>query len=198
MPTGYTAELMEKGESFNSFVLHCARAFGALVMMRDEPKDAPIPETFKPSDYYIKALAKAKKEHKILSTMTNDEKIAFGTAEKEKNTKHHMEWLAKATMENERLTEMQSLVRAWKPPTGDHQGLKDFMLDQIKISMNNLSYTEREIAKDQEKSPMAFYVAAVSSAEWNIKYYIEENTKEIERSESRTKWVNQLRASLGE
>ena len=59
MPTGYTAELMEKGEPFNRFVMRCARAFGALIDLRDAQMDAPIPEKFEPSDYHVKALAKA-------------------------------------------------------------------------------------------------------------------------------------------
>ena len=36
MPTGYTHELHEGEEiSFEKFVMSCARAFGALVLMRD-------------------------------------------------------------------------------------------------------------------------------------------------------------------
>ena len=45
MPTGYTAGILE-GETFEQYALQCAKAFGALVMMRDEPSDAPIPDQF--------------------------------------------------------------------------------------------------------------------------------------------------------
>lgn len=37
MPTGYTASVQEgKVTEFRDFAMECARAFGALVMMRDE------------------------------------------------------------------------------------------------------------------------------------------------------------------
>ena len=61
MPTGYTATLMEKGQDFPDFVLLCARAMGATIMLRDEPLDAPIPE-FQPSDYSAKQLEESKEE----------------------------------------------------------------------------------------------------------------------------------------
>jgi hypothetical protein len=57
MPTGYTAKLMEEGQSFPEFAMRCARNFGALIMMRDESLDVPIPEQFEPSDYYRKKLS---------------------------------------------------------------------------------------------------------------------------------------------
>lgn len=196
MPTGYTAELMDKGMYFKTFVLQCARAFGALIMMRDDPMNTPIPEKFEPSDYNLKALAEAKEKHKALAEMTNDEKIAFGEAEREATINRHKEWLSRDEVQNKRLLEMELQVQAWRPPTADHEGLKKFMLEQIEISLNDLSYISKEITKAQERSPMAFYVDAVSGAERNIEYHTKENTKEIERSESRTKWVNQLRASL--
>ena len=59
MPTGYTAKLMEQGQTFPEFIMSCARAFGALIMMRDDPANAPIPEKFEPSDYHVRALKKA-------------------------------------------------------------------------------------------------------------------------------------------
>lgn len=53
MPTGYTANVPD-GITFEQFVWQCARGMGALVMMRDEPTGAPIPERFEPSDYNAK------------------------------------------------------------------------------------------------------------------------------------------------
>ena len=47
MPTGYTAPIKD-GISFNDFMWGCARAFGALIMMRDDPPGTPIPERFEP------------------------------------------------------------------------------------------------------------------------------------------------------
>ena len=196
MPTGYTAELMEKGMGFKPFVLQCARAFGALIEMRDDRMDAPIPDKFEPNDYYSKALAAATQKHTRLQGMSDDEKIAFGGQEKEKSVIGHQESLARATSENERLSEMARQVKAWKPPTPDHNGLKEFMLDQIKISMNDLSYSHQYLKEAEERSPMSYYVTAVSRAAWNINYHTKEHQKELKRTEDRTEWVKQLRMSL--
>ena len=50
MPTEYTDAIAD-GISFNDFMMKCARGMGALIMMSDEPSDAPILEQFEPSDY---------------------------------------------------------------------------------------------------------------------------------------------------
>jgi hypothetical protein len=61
MPTGFTADICKGAEvSFEDFAMTCARAFGALYSMRDEPMDAPIPETFVASGYHADELEKAK------------------------------------------------------------------------------------------------------------------------------------------
>ena len=60
MPTGYTAMLTEEKEiTFEDFALKCARAFGALIEMRDESLDAKIPEEFKVTEYHTVELNRA-------------------------------------------------------------------------------------------------------------------------------------------
>jgi len=50
MPTGYTLDLYDgKNITFKEFVMKCAGAFGALISMKDESLDAPIPEHLEPS-----------------------------------------------------------------------------------------------------------------------------------------------------
>jgi hypothetical protein len=46
MPTGYTAAIGE-GIEFDKFVMQCARAMGACVMMRDEPIGPKLREDMK-------------------------------------------------------------------------------------------------------------------------------------------------------
>lgn len=63
MTTGYTVDMYEGKEvSFPEFATKCARAFGALVSMREEPLDAPIPEEFKPSSYHVEQLEELRNE----------------------------------------------------------------------------------------------------------------------------------------
>jgi hypothetical protein len=196
MPTGYTAKLMESGETFPEFIMGCARAFGALIEMRDSPNDAPIPDKFEPSDYNAKRLISAREELVKLKAMSIEERTTFGEAAKAEDIERSRKYLEKALAENSRLEEMAAQVRAWTPPTKDHQGLKDFMLQQIDVSKNSVDYSERSLTEAQAKPAKVYYVEAVSSAARDIKYHTEGNAKEVERTNSRTEWVQQLRASI--
>jgi hypothetical protein len=196
MPTGYTAKLMESGQTFPEFIMGCARAFGALIEMRDSPNDAPIPDKFEPSNYNAKRLIEAREELAKLKAMSTEERADFGEAAKAEDIERSRGYLEKALTENSRLEDMAAQVRAWTPPTKDHQGLKDFMLQQIEVSKNGVDYSEKSLAEAQAKPATAYYVEAVSGAARNIKYHTEGNEKEVERSNSRTEWVQQLRASI--
>lgn len=196
MPTGYTAKLMDEGESFPAFVMSCARAFGALVTMRDDPSDTPIPETFEPSDYHAKAIQEAREKHARLRTMQEDQRVSYAnslrTAAISSATGYHL----KGAEENKRLEAMEAQVRAWEPPTDDHKGLRDFMLEQIKISKNDLSYSINRVTEVQDKTLESYFIEDLSGALRSIAYHEKEQAKEVERAKGRTDWVRQLRASL--
>ena len=69
MPTGYTAAIKD-GIDFKTYAMNCARAFGACVMLRDEPGGGDrIPDAFEPSDYHLKAAEKTRGELAALDTM---------------------------------------------------------------------------------------------------------------------------------
>ncbi len=195
MPTGYTATLVEKGQDFRTFVLTCARAFGACVMQREDPMDEP-PKRQEPSDYYAKALAEAKQKVEELKAMSPDQAAAHGTALRDQKIARATEYLAKNNAENERLDDMAAQVRAWAPPSDDHKEMKTFMLDQIRISRNDLSYSAKRLAEAKEKSSNAYFVEALSAAVSSVSYYERELAKEIERASSRNEWIDQLYNSL--
>lgn len=187
---------MESGQTFQEFVMQCARAFGACVTMRDDPMDAEIPTRFEPSDYNAKRLTESKSELARLQAMTNAERIAFGESRKAESLAGSEKWIAKEMKQNKRLEEMETKVTEWQPPTKDHAGLKEFMLQQIGVSKNSLDYHEKSLAETRKKSPMVFYAEAVTSAERDIEYNTKGHAEEVERANSRTQWVQQLRASI--
>jgi hypothetical protein len=188
---------MEKGQTFPEFVLTCARAMGACIMMRDDAMDAPIPERFEPSDYHKKRIAEATKENARLLKMGNAEKIAFGKAKKAERIARCKEWLARERAEMKRLADMEKAVRKWTPPTPDHVGLKEFMLQQIDVSKHDLDYIERDLAKAKASAPMDYYVDAVNAAERDMEYNVKHEAEEVERAENRNKWLQDLRSSIG-
>jgi hypothetical protein len=71
MPTGYTADVQNGTVTeLRDFALSCARAFGACIMMRDDPPGTPIPDQFEPSSYYRIECEKAQAELSRLLTLT--------------------------------------------------------------------------------------------------------------------------------
>jgi len=64
MPTAYTSFVADNENfTFPEFAMLCAREFGALISMRDEPLDTPVPERFEPDDFYRKQYEAAKAEY---------------------------------------------------------------------------------------------------------------------------------------
>ncbi len=197
MPTGYTAKLMEEGQTFKQFALTCARAFGACMMLRDEPLDKPIPDSFEPSDYYSKELKIRREKLLKLQCMSGEEITKFGEKAKKEALESDKKWLAKDTAENKRLEEMEQEVLAWIPPTSEHKGMKEFMLEQIQISKHDLGYITDRIESNTAKTPAMFYYEAVSEAQRSLDFYTDEQGKEIERTNGWTEWIQQLKKSLG-
>ena len=116
MPTGYTAKLMDGGQTFQDFIMRCARAFGALVEMRDSPNDTPVPEKFEPSDYHANCLRESHEKLARLKDMTEMERMSFGSAEKAAEIQRFEQWIEKDLGENARLAVMAEQVKAWQDP----------------------------------------------------------------------------------
>lgn len=200
MPTGYTATLMEKGQSFKEFATNCARAFGALIELRDEPFNAPIPEVIEDimSDHYRKSLVANEKELVKLLNMTEAEQIAFGKEQKKMKIASSEKYLANARLENNRLDEMTAKVQAWQPPTKDHEEMKKFMLEQLEISKNSTSFTENELEKEKAKDPIAYYMETIDSINWGMEFDQKHLLAATKRNQEKNEWLQQLRQSLKE
>lgn len=199
MPTGYTAVLLEKPETtFKQFAMLCARAFGALVTMRDDDMDAPIPEKFKPSDYYVKRLRESQEEFATLSVLGTKARIQFGKKKQAETIAALEGSIEKEERENSCLEAMAAKVREWHPPSSDHVGLKDFMLEQLKIYKHDPKWFRERISSTKQQNPLDVWQDALDSAKRNIQYFADEMQKEAERVAGRNEWLKQLRDSLKE
>ena len=195
MPTGYTAKLVDKGQDFREFVLTCARGMGACIMQRDDPMDEP-PKRTEPSDYHTKAIAEAQATMARLKGMPFEDRNEYGAHLRREAVRRAQKYLAENQAQNERLDAMAAQVRAWRPPTDDHAGLKDFMLEQISISKNDPKYPERSLVEAEAKSPDAYFVEAISKAARDLTYHAEQHAKEVERTAGRNDWIDKLYESL--
>lgn len=198
MPTGYTADVKDgKVTTFPEFALQCARAFGALIEMRDDPKDAPIPDEFTPSEYHVTALAKAEARLAELATYDLDRAEREAGAEYVARLKYEREREERRLAEKARYEAMLDKVLAWEPPTEQHVEMKKFMVDQLESS---IGFDCSPIAWPEpvKSSPQEWLAAARASAEHDVEYHTKHLAEDRERAAGRTAWVAALRQSLSE
>jgi len=196
MPTGYTADIAND-ISFNDFVMGCARAFGALVTMRDDPHDAPIPDKFEPSKYHVEKLSEARAELVRLKAMTMKVAAQNAKSDFDEMVESHKVSIDKNNNLREKYGKMLALVNMWIPPTPEHSELKGFMQKQISESIE-WDCSNRYFHENPPELMTAerWIETRIANALRDIIYHETENRKEIERNESRSLWVQQLRDSL--
>lgn len=195
MPTGYTSAIDENpGIPFRSFALRCARAFGALVTMRDDPLDAPLPEKFEPAPYYRDRLTKANADLSEALGMTVAEARVLMESEAEarakRNAKRREEHAATAAA----YMRMRGEVLAWKPPTSEHEGIKKFMLEQLSTGDPGSLYQEDEGASNAAE----WLARRIASCSREVERAAKAMAEEEQRCRTRTDWLQALVASLPE
>jgi len=195
MPTGYTAAVSD-GEitELAPFVMRLARGMGALIMMRDDDWDAPIPEAFKPSTYNADKLSDARAERDRLRAMTMAECTAAAQAEAitfdleldaAKNA--HRE-------KRERYADMIDKVEAWEDAP---EGIKEFGLQQLRESMEFDCREPFTYWRERPSEDGATWKAErLAKVERDIMYHAKSQAEEEARTEGRNAWLAQLRQSL--
>lgn len=199
MPTGYTADI-EKGISFETFVLRCARAFGACIMQRDDSSDE-LPKLQESSKYHEEELVKQQKEKKEIETMTIKEIEAIIENKYATEIKQEKKYAENNIKLKQKYEKMLAAVEAWNPPTSDHIELKNFMVKQIIDSIKFDCWCEDERYKYKERpiklSPELWRAKKLEKINKDIAYHTKEGIKEVKRTESCNLWIRQLYESLG-
>jgi len=196
MPTGYTAGIKDN-MTFDQFVWGCARAMGALVLMRDEPADAPIPERLEPSTYHPDQLDKAGSRLDDLQSMSAEDADSAAKSAYDDEAKQAKEAIQEANALRSKYIKMLNRVNDWVSPTNDHDGFKDFMVEQLEKSIKFDCSTDYWETQNHIKLSGAEWMhKALGKALKDIEYHKVEYAKEIERTEDRNKWISKLRNSL--
>lgn len=194
MPTGYTA-FIEDGEITNAkdFLMLCARAFGVAIDMREEPLSKPMPKEFKASTYHLERLEEERRELDRLRSMTMDEVHEQNEAEYQRDVAARKEMLEEKKAIKDRYIAILNDIKAWTPPTTEHNGLKKFAIEQIEMCLPDLSFYDREPVRvsDQE-----WIDTRIESCQKSIHRHEESQNEEYERVASRNKWLADLRGSL--
>lgn len=196
MPTGYTCDVADgKITTFAEFALKCARNFGALIVMRDEPMDAGIPDEFHPSPYHLEEKTRLEAELKKLQAMTPEEieAAAIAAFEGEISSAEGRERANK--QQRARYEAMLLIARSWTPPTKEHSDLKRFMVEQLQESIK-FDCDNFEPTRPERKAPDEWLGEQLQRIGRGIAYHSKQNAEEVERTQKRNKWVKELRESL--
>ncbi len=193
MATGYTANLTTES-SFADFAKTCARAFGATIMQRDDAL-SPELELPEPSDYHVKALASAERQLANLLRLSPSEaseaaKEAYRSACADYTRRIDERRTTRAAYE-------QMIIQAihWSPPTSEHAGLKKFMLEQLRSSVEfdcDGSYDQPPVQQDG----IDWYNDQIERAKKDIAYHTKEQKEEEKRTAGRRAWIQALINSL--
>ncbi len=194
MPTGYTADVGDgKVTELRTFALRCARAFGAAVTQRDDPMDEE-PKHREESTFHVKELAKADVELARLLEVDMAEAGREMVQEAHEIREREARWQGERREQRERYESMLEAVGTWLPPTPDHDGLKEFMQQQLNESIKHDCYTSElgELESDVHKWLLGKRIKAVESLAYSHKSLLEEQ----ERVRNANAWIDALYESL--
>lgn len=198
MATGYTYPIYEGQEmTFEQFMLRCARSFGALVHMREESLDAPIPDKILPSDYHLKEIKEVEKElaYFLANRPTVEELEECYAKYVEEKRNEILKDNEKRKIAKERYTAILDKVKAWNPPTKDHENLKKFAIDQLEqsIEWDCRDYSSKIPTKEEWiESEMNFD----KHLQKELDYHKNEYEKEVQAAKLKTEWIQALKKSL--
>jgi hypothetical protein len=205
MPSGYTSEIYDgKKITFETFLLQCAKQFGACIMQRDgpfhEPPQLQIPD-IEHHENELKILISKKNEINKLSdsqilknhTILLNKIIKENTKSKLNHIKLRIRYLA--MLEN---------VNNWTPPTSDHVNLKNFMIEQLNSSIEwdcNTDYNDKVIEESKKELNEKLKAKIIrhdliTDVDRDIKYHQEQIAKEIQVTNGRNEWISALYNSL--
>lgn len=192
MPTGYTADL--EGVSFPEFALRCARAFGALITLRDEPSGATIPDCIEPSKYSRNQLTVAFEILVDVESWDETQAEPEAKATYTQALQRQEARLQKSDATRKCYEAMIGHVRDWIPPTEDHGELQEFMLEQLtkSIKFDCSGKSPEPTAYSGQEHKHRRLCAILKDIEYHAKNYREE----LERSHGQTEWIRSLRHSL--
>ena len=195
MATGYTHPVKD-GEvtDFAEFALQCSRAMGAAIMQRDEHPSVKL-KTREPSEHYAERVREARATlDEYLSRTDKDWQDAAA-----ENLQERIETWEQRKVDNkvtfDRYTAMLQKVRAWEPPTEEHEGLKKFMIEQLEDSIRwDVHDVGPEPVLEDWRDFREKTIEHQSS--WYLKT-LRQQQEDVERVASQNEWVEKLYESLG-
>lgn len=210
MPTGYTC-FIENGKvrTAKQFLHLCLRAFGVCINMKDNSlklTDDYTKDLLKgfqyDIDYHKKRLKIAEKKLSEIKNISEEElceKYINETKEKIKDLQRGQTDEFNKYGDYLRIRES---INNWDCDP-KFQNVKDFALEQIRISIPNGSYYEEKLAEIgkptkegfQEKKE-EYLQELINDAKWDVNYHKEELEKAIKRRDDNLQFYNEFKEDL--
>jgi hypothetical protein len=194
MPTGYTSDLYDlKPVTRNEFILKCARAFGATIEQRDDPLSVLPKPRIARTEYMDSNILRAKRERREAVQWTKEEAIAQAKKKNDESLAYWEEANKKALARRRNYERILAEVDAWTPPTPDHVELKNFMIDQLRSSI------EWDCKMYDPPTPTTgeeYRHSVMQQADRDVEYYTKERQAEIDRASGSNGWITSLYNSL--
>lgn len=198
MPTGYTAGV-GNGEiiSFKEYATDCAKAFGALIHLREDPKGnphTPIPK----STYYPEQLSASQKELEFFTNASMEDKLARFEKYKSSQLAYYYKQKEEAQLILKRYQNMLVKAKMFNPPTDQHKEYAKFIVSQLEKSIEfDCSYTDdnyydKQILQYEDMTFEEWQKECIKKEERNIAYYNQKIQEEEASINSKTNWLNDL------
>ena len=203
MPTGYTAYI-EDGDitTGKEFLKLCTRAFGIAIDLKDEPLSVPTPTHFEPDTYYKEKYEKALEELNKANNLTFDEAKIQMRADYERRISDYKSWAKKEISMNQKYVKVRKEVEEWIPPTDEHQGLKQFALEQIDMSFTKQEYIDeylersKETFDDSDEAVEKYISDNIQYCKESLDRAYKSWKEELERTEKKNIWIRKFLESI--
>lgn len=122
--------------SLEEFAWNCAKAFSPLMYTRED-SNAGIKIKFPPDPWYEKCVDRALADLSSAEKFTLEQAARAAQVDYDRAVHDEKVTTAKNAAVKARYEAMLAKALAWQPPTSDHSGLKDFMIEQLTVSMKH-------------------------------------------------------------
>lgn len=207
MPTGYTY-FIENGDISTGaeFLKKCIRNFGCCIDQREDPLSSPLITDIKPTPYYKEQYESSLKKFEEYRKKTIDEISEIMHNEKQNELISKRSYLSHQELLREKYLKVRKEVEQWIPPTKDHEGIKQFALEQIDISiptesdLNDLrariKELEESVSTNGAEDSITYLFEILNSYSKDIEYYKQKMDEEEERCSKRSKFIKDFLSSL--
>ncbi len=203
MPTGYTAGIIDgTTKTFQDFAKQCMRQFGALIHMRDENMDKEY-EPSELSNYHNEQLQKAKESLQRAEKLTDFELIEMREKELKKDKKYLIKRIKETKIVRIKLDNFLEKAKLFTPPTEEHEGIANFMVEQLESTINHdgeTKYYDERLTdvylqlKNINANTTRF--SLIENANKDIKYHLKGKREDFKRCYDSNKWVTDFLLAL--